>query len=45
MEIRHTADYRQAAPSERQVRRVVLTAERFMAAIREVFQHGQGSSF
>lgn len=44
MEIRHTADYRQPPPSERQVRCVVLTAERFMAAIQEVLQHGQGSS-
>ncbi|MGH8064195.1 MAG: HEPN domain-containing protein [Candidatus Entotheonellia bacterium] len=44
MEIRHTADYRQPAPSERQVRRVVLTAEQFMAAIQEVLHHGQGSS-
>jgi uncharacterized protein (UPF0332 family) len=40
MEIRHTADYQQFAPSERQVRRVVLMAEQFMAAIQEVLSHG-----
>ena len=44
MEIRHAADYRQPPPSERQVRRVVLTAEQCIVAIQEVLHHGQGSS-
>ena len=44
MEIRHAADDRQPGPSQRQVQRVVLTAEQLVMAIKEVWHRGQGSS-
>jgi uncharacterized protein (UPF0332 family) len=44
MEIRHAADDRQPGPSQRQVQRVVRTAEQLVMAIKEVWHRGQGSS-
>jgi len=42
MEIRHLADYRQPAPSQRQVERAVNLAEEFSARVlREVFNASQ----
>jgi hypothetical protein len=40
MEVRHAADYRQPGPSQRQVRRVVMQAEQFIAAIEEGLPRG-----
>lgn len=39
MDIRHSADYRQPGPSQRQVQRAVMMAEQFVATIREDVQH------
>lgn len=44
MEVRHTADYRQPGAGQRQVQRVVMTADQFIAAIREGLHRGTDSS-
>ena len=44
MEICHAADDRQPGPSQRQVQRVVLTAEPWLTTIKEVVHRGQDSA-
>jgi uncharacterized protein (UPF0332 family) len=41
MEVRHSADYRQPGPGQRQVERMVTMAEHFITSIKEVLRNAQ----
>lgn len=44
MDIRHSADYRQPGPSQRQVQRAVMMAGQFITTIKEDLQRAQNES-
>jgi uncharacterized protein (UPF0332 family) len=44
LEVRHTADYRQPGPGHRQVRRMVMLADKFIASIKEVLPRASSDS-
>jgi len=44
MEVRHSADYRQPGPGQRQVERIVMMAEHFVTSVKEVLRDAQSNS-